>query len=263
MKMAAATVRGLRLAYADAGGPGRPVLALHGHFGRARAFAGLAAALAPEFRLIALEQRAHGLSERAADLSPDAYVADAAAFVRALGLGPLPVVGHSMGAVVAFRLAARHPDLVTALVNEEGGALNRRPEVAHPVLDVRDWPHRAPTLAELRRRVEARGIPDAGYFLESAVERPDGWGFLFDYDAMVRSQEALIGDWWPDWLAATCPALLLHGLDSFVLPTAMAREMARRRPDTTLREFPGCGHWLHDDDPEGYAEVVRAFLVKV
>ncbi|WP_131738219.1 alpha/beta fold hydrolase [Actinomadura roseirufa] len=253
-------VRGLRLAFADHGGPGTPVLALHGHFGRAGAFAGLAAALAPRFRVIALEQRCHGLSERHHDVSPDAYVADAAAFARSLDLGPLAVLGHSMGGVVAFRLAARHPELVRALVVEEGGALNRPPEVAHPVLDVRDWPQTAPTLAELRRRVEARGIPDAGYFLESAVERPDGWGFLFDHQDMTRSQEALIGDWWPDWLASTCPALLVHGRDSTVLPTRMAREMAARRPDTTLREFPGCGHWVHDDDPRGFASAVRDFL---
>ncbi|SEF97670.1 Pimeloyl-ACP methyl ester carboxylesterase [Thermomonospora echinospora] len=254
------TVRGMRLSFVDFGGAGVPVLALHGHFGRARSFAGAAAALAPEYRLIALEQRGHGHSERDGDFSPDAYVADAAAFARSLDLGPLVVLGHSMGGVVAFRLAARHPELVRALVVEEGGACNRRPEIPHPVLDVRDWPQRAPTLGELKRRVEEEGIPDAGYFLESAVERPDGWGFLFDYDDMMRSQEALIGDWWPDWLASTCPALLIHGLDSFVLPTSMAREMAQRRPGTTLREFPGCGHWVHDDDLPGFASAVRDFL---
>lgn len=256
-------VRGLRLAFVDFGGDGAPLLALHGHFGRARSFAPLAAALAPEHRVIALEQRGHGHSGRDGDFSPDAYVADAAAFLRGLGLGPLNVLGHSMGGVVAYRLAARHPDLVRALVVEEGGALNRRPEIAHPVLDVRDWPRRAPTLADLRRQVESRGVPDAGYFLESAAEYPDGWGFLFDYDDMVRSQEALIGDWWPDWLASTCPALLVHGLDSFVLPTSMARQMAARRPSTTLREFPGCGHWVHDDDPAAFARAVGDFLAGV
>ncbi|MFB7631129.1 alpha/beta fold hydrolase [Streptomyces sp. NPDC056149] len=260
MTMQTMTVRGLRLAYADAGGPGEPVLALHGHFGRARQFAGLAASLAPEFRVIALEQRAHGQSDRDDDLTPDAYTADAAAFVRELGRGPLPVLGHSMGGVVGFRMAARHPELVRSLIVEEGGALNRRPEVAHPVLDVRDWPRRAPTLGELRRRVEARGIPDAGYFLESAVELPDGWGFLFDYEDMVRSQELLIGDWWPDWLGSTCPALLVHGLDSGILPTSMARDMAERRPNTILREFPHCGHWVHDDAPSEFASAVREFL---
>ncbi len=44
------TVRGLRLAYVDFGGEEMPVLALHGHFGRALSFAGPAAALAPEYR---------------------------------------------------------------------------------------------------------------------------------------------------------------------------------------------------------------------
>ncbi|MGC4954679.1 alpha/beta fold hydrolase [Actinomadura citrea] len=254
-------VRGLRLASIDFGGTGVPVLALHGHFGRARSFAPLAAALAPEYRVIALEQRGHGHSERGdGDFGQDAYVADAAEFARGLGLGPLIVLGHSMGGVTAFHLAARHPELVRALVVEEGGALNRPPEVPHPVLDVSDWPRRAATLSGLRRQIEARGVPDASYFLESAVEHPDGWGLLFDYDDMMTSQRALIGDWWEQWLRSTCPALLVHGLDSFVLPTPMARLMARRRPDTVLREMPGCGHWPHDDDPDAFAETVRTFL---
>ncbi|WP_049577079.1 alpha/beta fold hydrolase [Streptomyces sp. SBT349] len=258
-----ATVRGLRLAYTDFGGTGRPLLALHGHFGRARMFAPLAAALGPAHRVIALEQRGHGHSARNGDFRPDQYLADAAAFLRHLDAGPAAVLGHSAGGVTAFRLAARHPQLVRALVVEEGGADNRQPQAPHPVLDVSDWPRRAPTLAALRGGVEARGIPDAGYFLESATEYDDGWGFLFDHDDMVASQRALIGDWWPDWLASTCPALLVHGLDSFVLPTAMAREMAERRPGTTLEEFPGCGHWVHDDEPEGFARAVGAFLATV
>jgi pimeloyl-ACP methyl ester carboxylesterase len=30
-----------------------------------------------------------------------------------------------------------------------------------------------------------------------------------------------------------------------------------------LRELPGCGHWVHDDDPAGFAGVVREFLSAV
>ncbi|MFT2019733.1 alpha/beta fold hydrolase [Streptomyces sp. 796.1] len=259
-----AVVRGRPLRYLDPGGPGRPVLALHGHFGRARAFAGLAVALAPRYRVIALEQRGHGRSADpvadAGDFGRAAYVADAADFVGVLRLGPVPVVGHSVGGLTAFQLAAWRPELVSALVVEEGGAENRRPRVAHPVLDVGDWPRRAPTLAGLRSLVEARGIPDAGYFLESAVERADGWGFLFDPDAMMASQRAAVGDWWADWLGSTCPALLVHGAASTVLPTPLATEMVDRRPGSVLRTFPGCGHWVHDDDPAGFARAVRAFL---
>ncbi|MEV0616362.1 alpha/beta hydrolase [Nonomuraea sp. NPDC050404] len=246
---------------AEGGGEGVTVLALHGHFGRASAFAPLARALAPRHRVIALEQRGHGRSERGdGDFGPDAYVADAAAFLRGLGLGPVVVLGHSMGGVVAFRLAARHPDLVSALIVEEGGALNRPPEIEHPVLDVRGWPRRSATLDGLRRAIEAQGIPDATYFLESAVERAGGWELLFDYDDMVASQRALVGDWWADWLGSDCPALLVHGLDSFILPTSMARRMASERPGTVLRELPGCGHWAHDDDPPAFAAAVQEFL---
>jgi esterase len=54
--------------------------------------------------------------------------------------------------------------------------------------------------------------------------------------------------------------LLLHGLESDTLPTAQARTMARRRPNTRLVEFPGAGHTIHDDDPEGFALAVASFL---
>lgn len=258
-----AQVNGRRLAYVDFDGDGVPVLAVIGHFGRARMFAPLAAALAPAYRVISLEQRGHGHSDSDGDFSREAYVADAAAFVRHLALGPMITLGHSMGGVTAFQLAARHPELVSALVIEEAGADNRQPQIPHPVLDVTGWPRRAATLHELRRQVEARGIPDASYFMESAVEHADGWGFLFDHADMMASQQALVGDWWADWLGSHCPALLVHGADSFILPTTLARQMAGRRPGTVLRELPGCGHWAHDDDPDGFAAAVRDFFARV
>ncbi|MBB5940357.1 alpha/beta fold hydrolase [Streptomyces zagrosensis] len=267
LRESSALVRGRRLRYLDAGGPGHPVLALHGHFGRARAYAALATALAPRYRIIALEQRGHGRSADpaadAGDFTRGAYVADVADFLQGLALGPMPIVGHSVGGLTAFQLAAQRPELVSALVVEEGGAYNRQPHIPHPVLDVRHWPRRAPTLAALRQRIEERGIPDASYFLESAVEYPDGWGFLFDLDAMMTSQQAAIGDWWQDWLGSSCPALLIHGTDSLVLPTSLATEMADRRAGTELRQFHGCGHWVHDDDPAGFANAVAAFLTSL
>ncbi|TDC78437.1 alpha/beta fold hydrolase [Streptomyces hainanensis] len=249
------TLNGTPLSYVDFGGPGAPLLALHGHFGRARGWAALAAALAPGHRLLALEQRAHGRAEPVADVRPDAYLADAAGFLDHLGLGPLPVLGHSMGGAVAYRLAARRPDLVTRLVVLDAPARNEP-----PVLDPRPWPRRAATLAELHRLLAERVGPVTGYFLENAVEHPDGWGLLFDADTLLRSQWALLGDWWPDWLGSACPALLLHGEESTVLPTAQAEEMAARRPHTELLSFPGLGHWLHDEEPAGVARAVGAFL---
>lgn len=100
---------GRRLSYLDFGGPGRPVLALHGHYNEAAAFAPLAAALSPDLRVLALDQRGHGESDRADSYGREDYVEDVAAFHDHLGLGPLPVVGHSLGGVNAYQYAARHP----------------------------------------------------------------------------------------------------------------------------------------------------------
>ncbi|MEK8173220.1 alpha/beta hydrolase [Streptomyces sp. M19] len=65
----------------------------------------------------------------------------------------------------------------------------------------------------------------------------------------MESQRAMCGDFWDGWLGSSCPALLLRGEHSPLLPAGHAREMAARRPRTELREFPGCGHWIHDDAP--------------
>ncbi|WP_432038581.1 alpha/beta fold hydrolase [Streptomyces cucumeris] len=255
-------LRGRRFAVTDFGGPGTPVLALHGHFGRGRMYAPLAAALAPDRRVIALDQRGHGLTGGGGPFTLDEYVADAAALLAELDLGPVPVVAHSTGAVAAYALAARHPERVAALVVEDVGAVTDRPVVAHPVLDVSSWPTWAADLEGLRAGIEDRGIPDATYFLDSA--EPDraagGWRLLFQPAHMMASQRALCGDFWDEWLGSSCPALLMRGEHSSLLPPGHAREMADRRPHTRLREFAGCGHWIHDDAPEAYARAVGAFL---
>ncbi|MGW7519103.1 alpha/beta fold hydrolase [Streptomyces sp. NPDC054796] len=259
-------VGGRTVAYADHGGGGVPLLALHGTFGRGAAFAGIAERLAGRVRVIAPDQRGHGHTDRADDYGADAFVEDAAAFVRHLGLGPLPVLGHSRGGITAYQLAARHPELVSALLVEDVGPVMRRPEVDRPTLDVRGWPRTAPTREELGAAIVAAGVPDVSYFLQSAEPEggagPDGggWRLLFDWDDMMAVQESGVGDWWPEWLGSRCPALVLRGGHSTMLPAPLAREMTGHRPDTRLVEFPAAGHWIHDDDPDGFAEAVAEFL---
>ncbi|WP_455433165.1 alpha/beta fold hydrolase [Streptomyces roseolilacinus] len=246
-------VGGRRLSYLDFGGAGRPLLALHGHFGEGRTFARLARELAPKWRVIAPDQRGHGRSDRAADFSREGYVADAAALLGRLGLEDVVVVGHSLGGVNAYQLAARHPRLVRALVVEDIGAV-----VDDDLSFCLAWPERAPTRSAL---VEALG--DSAHYLTDAIrEYPDGWGLAFRPEDMVASQRRLNGDHWDDWLAGDCPALLVHGTSSDVLGADHAREMADRRPGTRLVHLPA-GHTVHETVPERYAAVVREFLASL
>jgi pimeloyl-ACP methyl ester carboxylesterase len=253
------TVEGRRIAFLDTGGPGPVLLALHGHFGRGRIYIPLARALAGRYRLVAPDQRAHGLSDRADAFAPEAYADDAVALLDALGIRTAAVLGHSMGGAVAFVLAARAAERVSALLVADMTVLNQEPE-AHPVLDCSPWPRRAPSREALGAAIEAHGIPDAGYFLQSAAQFEDGWGLLFDTGDMMASQRALAGDLSAHWRASGQPALLLRAEHSFLLSEHMARRMVAERPRTELVTLRGCGHWLYEDDPDGFARVVGGFL---
>ncbi|MFJ8041647.1 alpha/beta fold hydrolase [Kitasatospora sp. NPDC096147] len=243
-----------RLSYLDFGGPGRPLLALHGHLSEGQGFAGVARELAPEWRVIAPDQRGHGDSDRASEYGREGYLADAVALLRHLDLGPIPVIGHSGGAITAYQLAARHPELVSALVNEEGPA--ELPAGPSPLAFVLAMPWTAPTREELLATLG----PLTAMVGPRLRELPEGgWRLPFHPADTVDSEEAVRGSHWDDWLGSHCPALLVRGSTFPCLPEAAATEMAGRRPDTRLVTLP-TDHFVHDTDPVGFGAAVREFL---
>jgi pimeloyl-ACP methyl ester carboxylesterase len=114
---------GLGLSYLDAGGAGRPLIALHAHWMEAVTYSDLAAALAPTWRVIALDQRGHGHSDHARSYSRDDYLGDLAALFEHLRIESAVLLGNSLGGVNAYQFAARHPERVEALIVEEIGVV--------------------------------------------------------------------------------------------------------------------------------------------
>lgn len=246
-------IAGRRLSYVDFGGPGRVLLALHGHLSEGSSFADLALALSPEWRVVAPDQRGHGDSDRAADYSRQGYVADLVALLGHLDLGPVVALGHSLGGRNAYQLAAWRPELVSAFVVEDIGAVLEGPNLLSFCLD---WPYESPT-----REALVAGLGEAGpFFADRMRERQDGsWVLPFHPQDMGRSEEQNKGDRWEDWLASGCPALLVRGKRSQVLDADQARAMVERRPYTRLVELD-TDHFVHDSDPAGFVEAVSEFL---
>lgn len=120
------TVEGYPLSYAEAGA-GPPVVMIHGTLGDQRSWAAQMAPFGERFRAIALSLR-HcwpGRWEEGGDFTIARHTADVAGFIRALGAGPVRLVGHSRGGHIAFRVAQHHPELLAALVLvEPGGELD-------------------------------------------------------------------------------------------------------------------------------------------
>ncbi|MFZ0388396.1 MAG: alpha/beta fold hydrolase [Solirubrobacteraceae bacterium] len=98
------------------------VLAVHGITATSFAWLAVAAALGDDVSLVAVDLRGRGASRSLpGPFGLDAHVADLIAVLDALALERPVVLGHSMGAYVAARLADRCPDRVSRLVLVDGG----------------------------------------------------------------------------------------------------------------------------------------------
>ncbi|AZL60986.1 alpha/beta hydrolase [Tabrizicola piscis] len=108
--------------YVEKRGSGPNLLLLPGGAQDAGVFTGLATALSDHFTVISLDPRCNSRSpceDTTSDLNVDQHADDAAAVIATFGGGPIFVFGTSGGAQVGLNLAARHPDLVRALVAHE------------------------------------------------------------------------------------------------------------------------------------------------
>jgi pimeloyl-ACP methyl ester carboxylesterase len=111
-----APVNGLEMYY-EIWGEGEPLVLLHGGLGTAGMFGPLLPLLAAQQRVVAIDLQAHG---RTADIDRPMrwkqLADDVAELTRLLDLGPVRLMGYSMGGSVALRTAIEHPDLVQKLV---------------------------------------------------------------------------------------------------------------------------------------------------
>jgi len=124
---------GVELAFGYWPGRGAPVVALHGLTASHVNFIGIAERLGGRSGVFALDLRGRGDSDKPeGPYGMPQHARDVAAAMRAMGLGPSIIMGHSMGAFVATALAAQEPGLVSGLVLIDGGSVPDAPATDSP-----------------------------------------------------------------------------------------------------------------------------------
>ena len=112
-----APVNGIDLYWESRGSGGTPLVLLHGGYGLASMFDALAGQLATDRRVIALELQGHGhTADVDRSFSWDGFADDIAAVLRHLELGPVDLLGYSLGGIASLRCAIRHPQALRKLV---------------------------------------------------------------------------------------------------------------------------------------------------
>ncbi len=246
---------GVRLVAEDHGGEGPPAVLLHGLAGHRGEWDATVAWMRERYRVVTLDQRGHGASERRpADVSCEAYAADVAALFEALELGAVTLIGQSMGGLVAMLTAARHPDLVRALVLVEAADGEPDPETPRRIERwLASWP--LPFASRAEAAAFLGGGPVGAGWAAGLEEREDGWWPRFEPDVMVRSIER----WDPRWDHVACPALVVRA-ENGIITAADAAEMTRRRPGTRVVTVAGAGHDVHLEAPEAVRDAITEFL---
>jgi pimeloyl-ACP methyl ester carboxylesterase len=189
-------------------------------------------------------------------ISTERFVAELRDAVTALGT-PARLIGHSMGALHSWYLAAEHPELVSALVVEDM-APDFRGRTTGPW---EPWLHALPVEFDSAEKVFAEFGPVAGqYFLDAFDRTATGWRLHGHVERWIEiAAEWGTRDYWEQLQAVRAPALLIEAGDS-VTPPGQMRKMHEIGYCTRYLHVPEAGHLVHDEAPQVYREAVESFL---
>jgi len=252
---------GPRLHYAEQGDPpGEPLLFLHGWPDSWFSFSRVAPELPSSWRLLLLDQRGFGESDRPEHgYSIDDLAADAAAFLDAVSVERATVIGHSFGSFVARRMALAYPDRVARLILIGTGWLASNPvtrEVQTSLTDLDDpipegfardfqtGTAHAPLPADFFDRIIAESLKLPARLWREALKG------LLEYDD-VQGLDRI-----------EAPVLLLWGEHDALFPRDDQDRLAAAIPDASLVIYRQIGHCPNWECPEQVAADIRGFVAR-
>ena len=215
------------------------------------------------FRLVLVDNRGFGRSDRPTGSFAVADMAgDVVAVLDAAGIRRAHVLGASLGGMAAQELAIRHPERVDGLVL---------------ACTTPGWPFAYPMplasarllAGTARLPAEAARLRHTENALAAGPDRPELMRRLLAVqgsrpaDSAVLSAQAFAGSRYAGRPLARIRArtLVLHGGADAVVDPRNGRLLAARIPGARLVTFPGLGHLLFWEDPDGFAAAVASFLL--
>ncbi|MBN1208754.1 MAG: alpha/beta hydrolase [Myxococcaceae bacterium] len=268
-------VNGIRLHYLEHAGGEPLVVLLHGLTANAHSFEGLVrAGLSPRFRVISVDLRGRGLSDKPpSGYSMAEHAADILGLLDTLGAaGPVVLGGHSFGGLLTLYIASHWPERVSRmLVLDAAGSMHPQVrELLKPSLARlgRVLPSVEASLAAARQAPYLEGqwgreLED--YFRADVAENPDGTAqSRASPQPIAEAMEGALSEPWYEHLPrARQPALLLNAPRGLgppdappVVPRELALETARALPDCRYLEVPGNHYTMLFGDHAGHT--VRA-----
>lgn len=261
-------LNGRALGYDDTGGPGVPLVLLHGFPLDRTVWAAQVRGLADAARVIAPDLRGFGESELAAGpfstaaTTMDDYAGDVAALLDALGVATAVVGGVSMGGYVAMAFHRRYAGRLRGmlLVDTRSGADSAE---AKTTRDVASALVRAEGSAALAAQSIGKMLTPAAAGADDAMRR----GLVEMMGA--QSVGAVVGalrairnrpDSGPSVARIAAPTLVVCGAEDTLIPPRESEALRDAIPGARLVLVPGAAHLPNYEQPDAFNAVVREFL---
>lgn len=239
-----------------------PVLMIHGLGGSSNTWA----AVMPAFdrhRTLRIDLPGSGRSDRVEGALSIERFAQAVMRVAAdAGARSAHLVAHSMGCIVAFRLAVHEPAFVRSLALF--GPLLAPPDAARDGIRARARRARADGTAGMQ--AIADGLLETAVSTQTRQRRRSAYAFVRESlmrqspDGYARTCEALAAAEAVDPARIHCPTLLVTGDEDMVAPAQAVRRIGERINDARTEVLPGCGHWEPIEKPDECTTLLREFL---
>lgn len=247
-------------------GDGEPIVLLHGSGPGVSAYTNwrrVMPVLASNFRVIAPDLAGFGHTERKPDFSYDMkhWGKHFLAFLDALGLDRVNVVGNSFGGSLALATSARFPGRFKkmclmgtpcdkfAMTQGLRAGWDYTPSFGNMKKAMSLFPYDPSFITDelVQERYETSLIPGAQEGLRKLLAKPSDEG-----------ETILSGV--PEKVAATIeiPTLVLHGREDKVVPTEMGFKLGRSMPNADLHVFAKCGHWVQAERFDDFVRLVQA-----
>lgn len=259
-------------------GSGPTLLFLHGSGPGVtgwRNFRGVLPTFAQHFRCLVLEFPGFGVSDDFGGHPMVTAQGAAAAFVDALGLDRVDIIGNSMGGGVGIHFASRQPDRVGRLVSIGGIGTNLfSPGPSEGIRLLQEFtedPTRQRLVDWLNSMVYDPAVVTEELIEErwklatdpgtlEAARRMYGKAAFAQMMAAMRNSDAPMP--WATMHRVQAPTLLAWGRDDRVSPLDMALIPMRTIPNAELHVFPKCGHWAMIEAKEAFESTVLSFLTR-
>jgi len=267
-------INGLSLHYIELG-QGTPVVLVHGTLEDYRTWDGQLDAFSKGYRLISYSRRYHYPNEwpkDSTDFSVTIHARDLAAFIKALNLPPVHLVGHSYGAFIAFLVARDHPEVIRSLTLGEPPVmplLKTTPE-GDALLTTAIATSIASSEA-FKQGNDEEGVRRFvnGVLGEGSYEKlpPPVLKRLMDNVQELKGEGTSSRNLYPpttceDVQKVKAPTLLLDGELSPKVFRRINDILERCLPSVERATIPAASHQMEVDNPQAFNEKVLAFIAK-